>query len=160
MSWWKKKPKDDLEKQGEEREVAISTREIGYRRKTIWGKKDQAPAEKPQENAQKPLIIEATVTISPDHYDPVDLGELQRGMTILLECSEKEGENFSFLILDADNFKTYKKTGAAPKWLAKGSGKDEYKDEASITIAGRYYLVLTTRATDYKRKVWCRVEIS
>jgi hypothetical protein len=160
MSWWKKKPKEDLELKEEEREASLTTPLGGFRRKRVYAVKKDTPSEKPQENAQNPRIFEATVTIAPNHYEPIELGELPRGTTISLECSEKEGQNFSFLILDADNFKNYKKTGGAPKSLAKGSGEDEYKEKVTVSIAGRYYLVLTSRATDYKRKVWYRVEIS
>lgn len=159
MSLWKrKKPKEELELKEEEREASISFPFFKCGRKRRYVPKNNE-SQKAHETSKKPCIFEDTVEIKPDHYEPIDLGELQRGTTIALECSEKEGENFSFLVLDDDNFKTYKKYNTAPKSLAKDSGENEYKEKFTVAIAGQYYLVLTTRATDYTRKVWYRVEI-
>ena len=166
MSWWKKKQKEGLELKEEEREASLTTPFGSFRRKRVYAPKSkvttaepQKATEKPKEAAKKPLIIEDIATIPPNQYEYIDLGDLQRGTIISLECSAPEGGNFSFYIVDEGNLKRYKKEGVAPKPLAKGSGEDEYKEKVTVAIARRYYMILTTRAMEYNRKVWYRVEL-
>ena len=156
MSWWKKKPKEELELKEEEREASLTTPFGGFRRKRTYGVKKNEDGLK---TAKKPRIIEETASIAPEHYETIDLGVLQRKTIISLECRELEGNNFAYFILDDINHKRYKREGAAPNPLEKDTGDNIYKVKVTVPITGQYYLKLTSRATDYKRKVWYRVEI-
>lgn len=150
--WKKKKPKEELEFKGEEREVSLTTPIGGFKRKTVYGVKESKETGEIQ-------VFEDTISINPEQYETIALGEVKRGKTIALECKDLLGRKFSFYILDTHNLKYYKRGGRAGKPLRKGIYDNEYKCKIKISMTEEYYLLLTSNATIDKRKIWYRVEI-
>lgn len=164
---WKRKKKDNnLELTGEEHEVSLTTPLGGYKKKKIYGKKETKQPEqttttpaKKQEEKPEPIVYEDSITVEAEHYEEISLGNLKRGTTVNIECRELKGKNFSYYLLDSVNMSEYRKECSVSKSISKGIDNDEHEDKVKIRMAGQYYFVITSKAWEYDRNVWYRIEI-
>lgn len=161
----KKKNKDNLILEGEEQEYALKSPFAEYRKKKKYKVKSSLKTTKAEESSsskdlkKKSESIEDEVTILPGYYEEIPLGILKRGTIISFECSELEGNNFTYLIIDKTNYQKFRRENRAPKPFMSGKDWDEFKHKKSIRIEGEYFLIFTSRAQNHSRTVWYHLEI-
>ena len=107
----------------------------------------------------KPIVVEGKKTIEAEHYEEIPLGFIKRGKEIEIECRDLRGEKFMYWIVNSFNFEEIQEEGRPSKSLLHGKDQKLYKKKATIIIDDEYFLVLTSKAVEYDRTVWYRVEI-
>lgn len=166
----KDKKKNDLELKGVEKQKSLKTPIGEYSVKKIYAPKEtskpisqlkptvKAESKKSQPDKKKD-VKEDTVAIRAGSRKVIELGNLKRGTKIFLECAEREGGVMSYRILDSTNYKRFKSKKRVPKVFMFRLDEIEPKGSGTVKITDDYYLILTTRAQYYSKKVWYRVEI-
>jgi hypothetical protein len=105
----------------------------------------------------KEVLVEKEVIIKPDRSEFISLGQLDRGISLLVEAKEVHGENFSLYLMDLDNLKKYQRNDYTKGAMLKGNTIAMYEHQIMLTMNSKYFLVITSRAVKSDRTVSIRV---